>query len=129
MATNTISHEAMNQLREDFNSYLNRLEMSNYAFCRANGLPSSTLWTFLKGGTVTKHTYERILEVANRTVYANVDAEDEEVHTEPENISLDATITKLMDEKIAEVMSQIKELEDKLAKLNESKEIIRKLLD
>lgn len=122
-------HEKMNQLREDFNSYLTKLEMSNYAFCRANGLPSSTLWTFLKGGTITQHTYERILAVANKTVYANVDTENEKNDKVPDNISLDTAVTKLMDEKIASIMSEIKELEDKLTKLKESKEIIRKLLD
>ena len=46
-----------------------------------------------------------------------------------EEITLDETITKLIDKKIEETMKQIAELESKVKNLEASRDILKELLD
>lgn len=123
------------QVREDLSKYFDDGNSTKDAFCKAHGISNATLWRFLNGAQMGNKRRDSIMKVACKVIYNNTNKEvivQEEPVKESEvykDISLDTTITKLIDRKIEETMKQIAELETKVKNLEASRDILKELLD
>ena len=121
------------KVRKDLNAYLHTNNITKVKFCEDNGCSLASLYRFLSGSNPKQSG--NVMDVAIKVLYGDEDCKEEEqepVKEESENVdiedSLDATIMKLLDKKIEKVCEEIKSKESDLKKLQDSREIIRKLL-
>lgn len=122
------------QVREDLKNYFNSGAMTKSSFCDQYNVSNATLWRFLSGSHMGDKRRNHIVDEASKLLYGNdkikkpVSMAIEEIEV-VEEITLDETITKLIDKKIEETMKQIAELESKVKNLEASRDILKELLD
>lgn len=115
-------------VRKDLMEYLHTNSMTKAKFCEENGCSTASLYRFLTGNL---RQSGNVMDVAIKVLYGDENPEEKESEIE-ENIvtddTLDEAIMKLLDKKIEEVCKKINSLESDLKKLQDSKDIIKKLL-
>ena len=115
-------------VRKDLKEYLHTSGMTKAKFCEENGCSQASLYRFLTGNL---RQSGNVMDVAIRVLYGDEDCKEEELAVEEvtnADETLDDTIMKLLDKKIEEICEKIKSMESDLKKLQDSKDIIKKLL-